>query len=35
MIELYSDLTNKKNVVLQIQDKSWFFVTVFGDSKRT
>ena len=34
VIELYSDLINKKNCLSQIQDKSRFFVTVFGNSKR-
>ena len=34
VIEIYSDLINKKNCLSQIQDKSRFFVTVFGNSKR-
>ena len=34
MIEPYSGLINKKNCLSQIQDKSRFFVTAFGDSKR-
>ena len=34
-IEFYSILINKKKIkVSQIQDKSRFVVTVFGDSKR-